>query len=42
MGEHKIRVGITQGDMNGVGPEIILKTFMDPAMLEICTPIIFS
>ena len=38
----KIKVGITQGDMNGVGPEIILKTFMDPAILEICTPIIFS
>lgn len=42
MSEHKIRVGITQGDMNGVGPEIILKTFMDPVMMEICTPIVFS
>lgn len=43
MSEHsKIRVGITQGDMNGVGPEIILKTFMDPMMLEICIPIVFS
>ena len=43
MGEqHKIRVGITQGDMNGIGPEVILKTFMDPLMNELCTPIIFS
>lgn len=42
MSEHKIRVGITQGDMNGIGPEVILKTFMDPLMLEICTPVVFS
>jgi len=28
--------------MNGVGPEIILKTFADKRMLEFCTPIIYS
>lgn len=37
-----IRVAITQGDTNGVGYEVILKTFADPAMLEICTPIIYG
>jgi 4-hydroxythreonine-4-phosphate dehydrogenase len=42
MEEQKIRVGITQGDINGVGYEVILKTFADPAMLELCTPIIYG
>lgn len=28
--EHKIKVGITQGDINGVGYEVILKTLSDP------------
>ena len=36
-----IRVGITQGDTNGVGYELIYKTFSDPAMFEMCTPIVF-
>lgn len=40
--EHKIRIGITQGDINGVGYEVILKTFAEPAMLELCTPIIYG
>ena len=40
MEENKIRIGITQGDINGVGYEVILKTFSDPTMLELCTPII--
>ena len=42
MEDNKIRVGITQGDINGVGYEVILKTFADPAMLELCTPIIYG
>ncbi|RPD95819.1 4-hydroxythreonine-4-phosphate dehydrogenase PdxA [Aureibaculum marinum] len=37
-----IRVGISVGDINGVGIEIILKTFEDSRMLELCTPIIFA
>ncbi len=40
--EHKIKVGITQGDINGVGYEVILKTFSDPHMVEICTPVIYG
>ena len=39
---NKIRVGITQGDINGIGYEVILKTFSDPAMLELCTPVIYG
>lgn len=42
MEENKIRVGITQGDINGVGYEVILKTFADPVMLELCTPIVYG
>ncbi len=42
MGNNKVKVGITQGDINGVGYEVILKTFSDPAMLELCTPIIYG
>jgi 4-hydroxythreonine-4-phosphate dehydrogenase len=38
----KIRVAITHGDTNGVGYEVIFKTFADPAMLELCTPIIYG
>lgn len=37
-----IRVAITHGDTNGIGYEVILKTFEDPAMFEICTPIIYG
>lgn len=40
--ENMIRVAITHGDTNGIGYEVILKTFADPAMLEICTPIIYG
>lgn len=41
MEDNRIRVGITQGDVNGVGYEVILKTFSEPLMLELCTPIIW-
>ena len=42
MEERKLKVGITHGDINGVGYEVILKTFSDPLMLELCTPVIFG
>lgn len=35
-------IGITTGDLNGIGIELILKTFSDHRILEICTPVIFS
>lgn len=38
----KIKVGISIGDINGIGCEIILKTFEDSRMLEFCTPIVFA
>jgi len=42
LGSDKIKVGISIGDINGIGPEIILKTFSDKRMLDLCTPIIFA
>ena len=40
--EEKIKVGISIGDLNGIGGEIILKTFEDQRMLDFCTPVIFA
>ncbi len=38
----KIRVGITHGDTNGVGYEVILKCFASNDILELCTPIVYG
>ncbi len=38
----QIKIGITQGDINGIGYEIILKTFSDANLLELCTPVIYG
>ncbi|MFC0603479.1 4-hydroxythreonine-4-phosphate dehydrogenase PdxA [Winogradskyella pulchriflava] len=40
--EEKIIVGISVGDLNGIGPEIIIKTYEDPRALELNTPVIFA
>ncbi len=40
--DRKIRVGITQGDTNGIGYEVILKTISTPEFTEICTPVIYG
>ena len=37
-----IIVGISIGDLNGIGSEVVLKTFDDSRMLELCTPVIFA
>ena len=42
MEDRKIRVAITQGDTNGIGYELIFKTFAAPEMLELCTPVIYG
>lgn len=42
MPEHKIKIGITQGDINGIGYEVILKALEDTRMLELCTPVIYG
>ncbi len=35
-------IGISVGDLNGIGIEIIIKTFSDNRILELCTPVIFG
>lgn len=40
--DNKIVVGISQGDINGISLEIILKTLAEPGMAEICVPVLFS
>jgi 4-hydroxy-L-threonine phosphate dehydrogenase PdxA len=40
--EKKIIVGISVGDLNGIGLEVVLKTFEDKRMLDFCTPVIFG
>lgn len=37
-----IILGISIGDMNGIGPEVILKSLEDERMMELCTPVIFA
>lgn len=38
----RIRLAISQGDINGVGYEVILKTFSDSRMFDICTPVLYG
>lgn len=40
--EQKIKVGISVGDINGIGVEVVLKTFADKRMMDFCTPVIFA
>ena len=42
MEQHKPIIGITLGDYNGIGPEVILKALMNNRILEICTPVIYG
>lgn len=37
-----IIVGISIGDLNGIGSEVVLKTFEDQRMLELCTPVVYA
>jgi len=38
----KIKLGISVGDINGIGMEVIIKTFKDNRMLDVCTPIVYG
>ena len=38
----KFTIGITQGDGNGIGYEVIIKALADERMLDICTPVIYG
>ncbi|MGN6439891.1 MAG: 4-hydroxythreonine-4-phosphate dehydrogenase PdxA [Agriterribacter sp.] len=40
--QHKPVIGISCGDINGIGAELIIKTFADSRILDMCTPVIFA
>ncbi|MDO4758458.1 MAG: 4-hydroxythreonine-4-phosphate dehydrogenase PdxA [Rikenellaceae bacterium] len=42
MTETKLKIGITQGDPNGIGWEVILKTISNPLITELCTPVLYG
>lgn len=42
MANKKIKVGISIGDLNGIGTEVVFKTFSDPLMFDLCTPVVFA
>ncbi len=35
-------IGFSSGDINGIGPELILKTLSDNRILDFCTPVVFA
>lgn len=40
--EDKIKIGISIGDYNGIGLEVIIKTFADQQIMDLCTPIVYG
>ena len=40
--DERIKLGITQGDINGIGYEVIIKTISNAHILELCTPIVYG
>ena len=42
MADRPILVGITHGDINGIGYEVITKVLVDARMLEVCTPLVYG
>lgn len=42
MSNHIPKVAVTHGDINGIGYEVILKTFDDERIDELCTPVLFG
>lgn len=42
MSEYKYKIGITQGDTNGIGWEVIIKALSHPSMVELFTPVVYG
>ncbi|MEO8151278.1 MAG: 4-hydroxythreonine-4-phosphate dehydrogenase PdxA [Bacteroidia bacterium] len=40
--EGQVKIGISIGDTNGIGLEVIMKTFSDTRMMQVCTPVIYG
>lgn len=41
-GSQKPVIGITIGDVNGIGPEVVIKTLLDERILDLCTPVVYG
>jgi len=39
---YKAKLGISIGDTNGIGPEVIVKTLSDQRILNFCTPVLYA
>jgi 4-hydroxythreonine-4-phosphate dehydrogenase len=42
MKSKKVRLGISVGDVNGIGLEVIMKAFSDSRIFDLCTPVIYA
>jgi 4-hydroxy-L-threonine phosphate dehydrogenase PdxA len=42
MDNSKIRIGISQGDINGISYEVIIKALMESRILDFCTPVVYG
>ena len=42
MTQHRPRIGVTMGDPAGIGPEIVVKALRQPAVLSLCTPVVYG
>ena len=40
--KYKVKLGISIGDTNGIGPEVVVKAFSDQRILNFCTPVIYA
>lgn len=40
--QHKLKIGITIGDVNGIGPELVIKAFLDNRLKDQCIPILYG
>lgn len=40
--QDRIRVGISCGDLNGIGLEVVIKTCLDNRLFELCVPILYA
>ncbi len=40
--QQPVKIGISIGDINGIGPEVIIKTFLNPRLFRHCTPVIYA
>jgi 4-hydroxythreonine-4-phosphate dehydrogenase len=40
--DRKLRIGITIGDLNGIGPEVLMKAFTDQRFRDLCIPVVYG